>query len=112
MHDDCLPYEELISIISNSFYLNGFASFIHYKPDKRRVGLVVRVSSHAVGRGFAHRSSHTKDHYKWHKLPPCMEHMRDGRSWIVQPDCLKVRVVCGTVYMGTCTYDISWDQSQ
>ena len=34
------------------------------------VGLVVSVStSHTVGREFASRPGHTKDH---HKLPPCM----------------------------------------
>ena len=34
-----------------------------YRP--RRVGSVVRVSaSHTVGRGFASRPGHTKDHHK------------------------------------------------
>ena len=65
-----------------------------------RVGSVVSVSaSRTVGRAFASRPGHTKDHHKngtnclpaWHAL-------REGRSLTVQPDCLKCRVVCGTVY--------------
>ena len=66
-----------------------------------RVGLVVSVSaSHTVDCKFASRPGHTKDHHKnctnclpaWHAL-------RLGRSLTVQPDCLKGRVVCGTVYV-------------
>ena len=34
-----------------------------------------------------------------------------GRGMPVQPDCLKGRVVCGTVY-GDMYLKISWDQSQ
>ena len=65
-----------------------------------RVGLVVSVSaSHTVGRGFADWSGHTKDHHKngtncllaWHT-------MCKGWSLAVQPDWLKGRVECGTVY--------------
>ena len=65
-----------------------------------RVDLVVSVSaSHTVGRGFASRPDNTKDHHKngtnclpaWHAL-------RLGWSLAVQPDCLKSRVVCGSVY--------------
>ena len=37
--------------------------------------------------------------------------MHEGWSLTVQPDCLKGRVVCGTV-LGTYTEKISWDQSQ
>ena len=60
-----------------------------------RVGFVVSVStSHKVSHEFASRPGHTKDHHKngtnclpvWHA------------SLTVQPDCLKGRVVCGTVY--------------
>ena len=40
-----------------------------------------------VGRGFASRPGHTKDHLK------------KGRGLTVQPDCLKGRVVCGTFYV-------------
>ena len=68
-----------------------------------RVGLaliVVSVSaSHRVGSGFASRPGHTKDHHY-------------GRSLRVQPDCLKGRVVCGTVYGDMHLKDLSWDQSQ
>ena len=49
--------------------------------------------------GFASRPGHTKDHHKngtncllpWHA-------MYYARSLTVQPDCLKGRVVCGTVW--------------
>ena len=60
------------------------------------VGLLVSVSaSRTVGREFAPRLGHTKDHHKngtdclpvWHTI-----HL--GRSLTVQPDCLKGRVVC------------------
>ena len=66
----------------------------------RWVGLVVSVStSHAVGRGFALRPGHTKDHYKnatncfpaWHA---------DVRVGVCQcsTDCLNGWIVCGSVY--------------
>ena len=65
-----------------------------------RVGLVVSVSaSHTLGREFASRPGHTKDHYKnGTNFLPAWHAMRMGRSMIVQPDCLKGRAVCGTVY--------------
>ena len=61
---------------------------------------MVSVSaSHTVDSEFASRPGHTKDHHKngtdcltvWHA-------MRWGRSLTVQPDCLKGRVMYGTVY--------------
>ena len=63
---------------------------------------MVSVSaSYTVGRGFTPRPGHTEDHHKkctnsyclpaWHAI-------RWGRSLAVQPDCLKGRVVFGTVY--------------
>ena len=56
-----------------------------------RVGLVASVSaSRTVGREFASRPGHT--------------------SLTVHPDCLKSRVVCGTVY-GDMHLKISWDQT-
>ena len=65
-----------------------------------RVGLVVSVSaSHTVGLGFASRLGHTKDHHiNGTKCLPAWHAMRYGRSLAMQPDCLKGRVVCGTVY--------------
>ena len=65
-----------------------------------RDGLVVSVSaSHTVGRVFAFPPGHTEDH---HKMVQCaslhMHAMHKGRSLTMQPDCLKGRVVCGTVY--------------
>ena len=65
-----------------------------------RVGLVVSVSaSHTVGREFASRPGHTKDHYKnGTNCLPAWHAMRKGRSLTVQPDCLKGRVVSETVY--------------
>ena len=55
--------------------------------------------SRTVGRAFASWPGHTKDHHKngtnclpaWHAMGYC-------RSLAVQPNCLKCRVVCGTVY--------------
>ena len=41
----------------------NYVVFNSLKP--RRVGLVVSESSHVVGRGFAPRSGHTKDHHKY-----------------------------------------------
>ena len=57
-----------------------------------------QIISHAVDRGFASRPGHTKDHHKnranclltWHT---CV------KVSIWQPDYLKGRVLCGTVYM-------------
>ena len=65
-----------------------------------RVGLVVSVSSsHTVVCGFASRSGHTKDQHKNGKnCLPAWHKMHKGRSLTVKPDCLKGRVVCGTVY--------------
>ena len=42
--------------------------------------------------------AHTKDHHKRYKLHPCIGPMRKGRNLSVQPDCLKGRIVYGTVY--------------
>ena len=65
----------------------------------RRVGLVASVYSfHAVGRRFASRSGHTKDHHKndanclsaWHAC------VREG-VWQCSPTVLKGQVVFGTV---------------
>ena len=45
------------------------------------------------------RPGRTKDHYKnGTNCLPAWHAMRLGRSLTVQPDCLKGRVVCGTVY--------------
>ena len=45
------------------------------------------------------RPGHTKDHHKnGANCLPASACMRQGRSLTVQPDCLKGRVVCGTVY--------------
>ena len=64
-----------------------------------RVGLMVSVSaSHTVGREFASWPGHTKYHHK--NVTDCLpvwHAMRYGRSLTVQPNCLKSRVVCGTV---------------
>ena len=54
------------------------------------------LSTQQVGREFASRPGHTKDHHK--NGTNCLPAMRWGRSLAVQPDCLKGRVVCGTVY--------------
>ena len=62
------PFPE-IHASTNSAFLDGGPC---------QVGLVFRLSaSHTVGRGFASLPGHTKDHH--------------------QLDCLKGRVVCGTV---------------
>ena len=47
---------------------------VHTTYIPHRDGLVVNVSaSHAVGRGLAPRSGHTKDyHKKWYKLHICL----------------------------------------
>ena len=59
-------------------------------------GLVGSMStSHTVGREFASRQGHTKDHHK--NGTNCLPAMQ-GRSLTVQPDCLRSWVVCGTVY--------------
>ena len=65
-----------------------------------RVGLVVSVStSHNVGHEFTSRPGHTNDHHKnGTNCLPAWHAMRLGRSLTVQPDYLKGRVVCGTVY--------------
>ena len=64
-----------------------------------RVVLVVSVSaSHTVCREFASWPGHTKDHHKNStNCLPAWHAMRYGRSLTAQPDCLKGRVVCGTV---------------
>ena len=62
-----------------------------------RVGLVVSVSaSHTVGREFASLSGHTKDHHKMAQTASL--YCTHALGLTVQPDCLKGRVVCGTVY--------------
>ena len=65
-----------------------------------RVGSVGSVStSRTVGREFAPRPGHTKDHLKnGTNCLPAWHAMRLGRSLAVQPNCLKDRVVYGTVY--------------
>ena len=65
-----------------------------------RVGSVGSVSaSRTVGREFASRPGHTKDHHKnGTNCLPAYACMRYGWSLAVQPNCLKGRVVCGTVY--------------
>ena len=65
-----------------------------------RVGSVGSVSaSRTVGREFASQPGHTKDHHKYGtNCFPAWHAMRQGRSLTVQSDCLKGRVVCGTVY--------------
>ena len=65
-----------------------------------QIGLVVDASAfHTVGRGFVPRPGHTKDnHTNGTKCPPCIARMCYGISLTVQTDCLKGRVVCGTVY--------------
>ena len=62
--------------------------------------MVVSVSaSRTVGREFASRPGHTKDHHKnGTNCLPAWHSMLKGRSLTVQPDSLKGRVVCGTVY--------------
>ena len=65
-----------------------------------RGGLVVSVSaSHAVGRGFASQSGHTKCHHKngTNCLPAFHVCVRVG-VLTVQSDCLKGQVVRGTIY--------------
>ena len=60
---------------------------------------------------FASRPGHTKDHHEnGTNCLPAWHAMRYGRSLTVQPDCLKGRVVCGTVF-GDVHLKISWDQS-
>ena len=66
-----------------------------------RVGLVVSVSaSRTVGREFASRPGHTKDHHKngTNCLPDWHACVNVGVWQCMQPNCLKGRVVCGTVY--------------
>ena len=61
-----------------------------------RVGL-----AQSVGREFAtsSRPGHTKDNHKnGTNCLPAWHAMRSGKSLAVQPNCLKGRVVCGTVY--------------
>ena len=53
-------------------------------------------ASHTVGRGFASRPGHTKDHHKM--VQTASLHCTHVFNRVVQPDCLKGRVVCGTVY--------------
>ena len=58
-------------------------------------------ASHTVDRESASRPGHTKDHHKnGTNCLPAWHAMRLGRSLAVQPDCLKGRVVCGTVEWG------------
>ena len=61
---------------------------------------MVSVSaSYTVGREFAYRPGHTKDHHKnGTNCLPAWYAMRMGWSLAVQADCLKGREVCGTVY--------------
>ena len=65
-----------------------------------QVGSVGSVSaSRTVSREFASRPGHSKNHHKnGTNCLPTWHAMRKGRSLVVQPDCLKGRVVCGTVY--------------
>ena len=63
------------------------------------VGIVISMSaSHMVGRGFASPPGHTKDHQKngTNCLPTLHACVRVGVK--VQPNFLKGRIVCGTVY--------------
>ena len=53
-------------------------------------------ASHTVGRGFASLPGHTKDHHKM--VQTASLHCTHVFNSVVQPDCLKGRVVCGTVY--------------
>ena len=63
------------------------------------VGLLLSMTaSHVVGHRFAPQSGHTKDHHKMVQTLPCISCMHYGRSLTVQPNCLKGRVVYGTVY--------------
>ena len=55
----------------------------------RRYGLMVRVST---------SPGNTIDHKNGTNCLPAWHAMRYGRSLTVQPNCLKGRVVCGTVY--------------
>ena len=66
-----------------------------------QVGLVVSMSaSHTVGRGFVSRSVIPKTIIKIIRTASLHRHaIRYGWSLAVQPDCLKGRVVGGTVYM-------------
>ena len=58
--------------------------------------MVSESASHSIGREFASRSVHTKDHHKnGTNYLPAWHAMRYGWSLAVQPDRL---VVCGTVY--------------
>ena len=79
-------------------WLNFQHPHYHFKPC--RVGLVVSVSaSHIVGHEFASQQGHIKDqHENGTNCLPAWHAMRKGMSLAVQPDCLKGRVVCGTVY--------------
>ena len=54
--------------------------------------------THAEGREFVSRPGHIKDHYKNSTdcLPAWHAGIREGLA--VQPDCIKGRVVCRTVY--------------
>ena len=84
----------------------------HQKLLPCRAKLVVSVrASHTVGRRFASQPGHTKDHREnGTNCLPAWHAMRYGWSLAVQPDCLKGRIVCGTVY-GDMHLKISWDQS-
>ena len=60
---------------------------------------VLLCHSHTVGSEFASRPGHTKDHHKnGTYCLPAWHTMRKGWSLAVQPNCLKGRVVCGSVY--------------
>ena len=57
-------------------------------------------ASHTVGREFASRPGHTKDHHKnGTDCLPVWHAMRWGRSLTLQPDCLKGMELS----IGTCT---------
>ena len=63
-------------------------------------GLVVNVlASLAVGRGFAPRPCHTKNHHKHGtNCRPAWHGGIKDNSLAVVPDCVKGRVVCETIY--------------
>ena len=88
---------------SHSFPLYFASNKVHFSFHiflPCRVGSVGSVSaSRTVGGEFASRPGHTKDHHKnGTNCLPAWHTMRWGRSLAVQPNCLKGRLVCGTVY--------------
>ena len=58
-------------------------------------------ASHALGRGLAPRSGHTKTIIKWYKLHIGLACSSKIRSLAVQPGCAKGRVV--ELSMETCS---------